>query len=204
MYGNKGGVTFAVIVIIIVSVAFTFVLSAPQQAGLKYPNLVNYTSKNTTDLWADANGWNFGHGQTNPTLNYTTGELITFVVTEADGLPHTLVIAPGPKETGSYWTVLTQSQITQTVGHVSQNQFLFTQPGTYTYWCTVHPATMVGTIVVTSGSSTSTSVNLPSISTHPSAVHISISSVNMNPGKINYTLDQTIIPNISLTNGETQ
>lgn len=200
MYGNKGGIAFAVIVIIIVSVAFAFVLSAPQQAGLKPPSLINYSSTNTTQLWANANGWNFGHGTTNPTLNYTTNELITFAVTEADGLPHTLVIAPGPKETGSYWTVLTQSQITQTIGHVSQGQFMFTQPGTYTYWCTVHPATMVGTIIVTPGNSTS-SVSLPGSSSQ-SAIHVSGVFDNHGLGQINYDIVQTINPSISLLNGE--
>ncbi|MBA2285270.1 MAG: cupredoxin domain-containing protein [Ktedonobacteraceae bacterium] len=54
--------------------------------------------------------------------------------------------------TDSAHTVLSNTGAFTTTGTVKTNQtysYLFTKPGTYEYHCTIHPKTMIGTIVVT-------------------------------------------------------
>lgn len=180
MQGNKAGVGVVIIIAIVVALSFSYVLTTPTGSTKQtIPSNPAYT--NTTYLWADAAGWNFNHGILNPTLNYSVGTVVTFVVTEEDGEPHTLTINPGGSTSNpvsgesrsSQYTILSISQITQTKGHVAKGQYYFDKPGIYTYWCTVHPTTMVGILYVnsTSGSSSSTSVAPQSILSGPSNIN---------------------------------
>ena len=110
----------------------------------------------------------------NPTIFVKVDTTIYFNVTEEDGAPHTLTIgylgatnssANIPiqngnisnsamlanykaYEPGNGYTVLSQAQITTTIGHTTQGKFPFTKPGIYSYWCIVHPFAMLGVIVV--------------------------------------------------------
>ncbi len=179
MEGNKAGVGVVIIIAIVVALSFSYVLTTPTGSQKQtMPSNPAYT--NTTYLWADAAGWNFNHGVLNPTLNYTVGTVVTFKVTEADTAPHTLTINPGGSasnpisgetRTGAY-TVLSIADITQTKGHLSTGQFYFNKPGIYTYWCTVHPTTMVGLIYVNStSSSTSATIAPQSVLAEPSSIN---------------------------------
>ena len=179
MSSNKGGVTFVVIILLLVSVAFAYVLTSPTGGGLINPTTpAKYTKY--VNLGADAAGWenNYNSSQRNPILNVTTSTLVYFNVTEMDGAPHNLLIAydgaysaslfstylgyltggsPTKAENpGASYQVLSESQITQTIGHSTQGKFNFQKAGIYTYWCAVHPTSMVGLLIVndttTSGS----------------------------------------------------
>lgn len=179
MEGNKAGVGVVIIIAIVVALSFSYVLTTPTGSQKQtIPSNPAYT--NTTYLWANAAGWNFGHGTLDPTLNYSVGTVVTFMMTEGDTQPHTLTINPGGSAsnpvngetmTGAI-TVLTIAQITQTKGHHSEGQYYFSKPGIYTYWCTIHPETMVGLIYVnsTTGSS-STSIAPHSVLSEPSNIN---------------------------------
>lgn len=201
MEGNKAGVGVVIIIAVVVALSFSFVLTTPSgSTPIKIPSNPKYT--NTTYLWADANGWNTGHGPVNPVLNYSTGTVVTFIVTEEDTQPHTLTINAGGNpsnpqagENGNNaTTILSTSQITVTKGHVSQAQFYFANPGIYTYWCIIHKTTMVGVIYV-NGSAVSSSVS-------SSAPQTSFSgALNINPG-LTFT-KYSDMATISSTNGGT-
>ena len=149
--GSKTGVVFAVIVLLIVSMGLYLALDYPQTSSFSLPaapasapHSVNIT------IWADASGWDYGHGTVNPTITILNGTVIHFTVIEEDGQPHTLTINPGPAESTVFDTLLSISQITTTPGAVSHTTAYFPKVGVYTYWCTVHPTTMVGLIYVNS------------------------------------------------------
>ncbi|GGM78047.1 hypothetical protein GCM10007108_15260 [Thermogymnomonas acidicola] len=145
----KPGLVFAVTVVVVVALAISFIATAPQAGGRPFnPNDYKYTVDVT--IWADAAGWNYNHGVVNPTLYFKPGTKVVFTVIEEDGLPHTLTINPGKTENrGNAYTVLSIAQITQTIGHKSTGIYVFDKTGYYTYWCTVHPTTMVALIVIT-------------------------------------------------------
>ena len=68
------------------------------------------------------------------TLTVTAGTTVTW--TNRDDIPHTVVSADDPKTF--------KSKVMDTDEEFS---FTFTKPGTYTYFCSVHPK-MTGTVVV--------------------------------------------------------
>ncbi len=186
MASNKGGVTFAVIIILLVSVAFGYVLTSPTGGGLQKSNT---PTKNTQyiNLGADAAGWeyNYNTSDRNPVLNVNLSTTVYFNVTEMDGAPHNLYIAydgsysasafakymsdlttnPKSIEGSNNYKVLSTSEITQTIGHKTQGSFPFvgsSMVGIYTYWCSVHYETMVGLLIVndTSGSASVASMHV--------------------------------------------
>jgi len=68
------------------------------------------------------------------TLTVTAGTMVTW--TNRDDIPHTVVSVDDPKTF--------KSKVMDTDEKFS---FTFTKPGTYTYFCSVHPK-MTGTVVV--------------------------------------------------------
>ncbi|MCL4337407.1 MAG: hypothetical protein M1129_03760 [Candidatus Thermoplasmatota archaeon] len=178
MASNKGGVTFALIIILMISMAFGYVLTSPTGGGL---HKSSSPTKNTQyiNLGADAAGWEYNYNKSdlNRVLNVNLSTTVYFNVTEEDGAPHNLFIAydgsysasafakymsdlssnPKSVEGSNNYQVLSTSQITQTIGHKTQGSFPFvgsSMVGIYTYWCSVHYTTMVGLLIVnaTSGS----------------------------------------------------
>ena len=152
------GAAYGIIIILLIALSLTFVLSAPTQTagGLTDPSNLPVKGYMNITLWADAAGWDTNHGPVNPTLYIPLDYMGNFTVIEEDGLPHTLTINKGPKEDSATLTLLTTGQITQIIGHKSHASYEFFEPGVYTYWCTVHPTTMVGQIIVNSTASNST------------------------------------------------
>jgi len=149
--GSKTGVVFAVIILLIVSMGLYLALDFPQTSSFSLPpapSVVPHTANIT--LWADASGWDYNHGTVNPTITILNGTLVHFTIIEEDGQPHTFTINPGPTESTVFDTLLSISQITTTPGSVSHANAYFPKVGVYTYWCTVHPTTMVGLIYVNS------------------------------------------------------
>jgi plastocyanin len=178
MASNKGGVTFALIIVLLVSVAFGYILTSPTGGGLQpSKNPTKYTQY--VNLGADAAGWEYNYNTSlrNPVLNVVSGTKVVFNITEMDGAPHNLYIAYDGKYTSSLfqqlvvdqksspkkiegstnYQILSTAQITQTIGHKTQGNYPFFKDGIYTYWCSIHYATMVGLLIVNSTSSTSTS-----------------------------------------------
>ena len=70
-------------------------------------------------------------------LTVKSGTVVTW--TNQDGAPHTIA-----SDTGSPVGFTSDS-----ISSGASYSFTFTQPGTYTYYCSIHP-TMKGTIIVTS------------------------------------------------------
>jgi len=81
------------------------------------------------------------------TVKVVIGENNTVYWTNSDtiGTPHTVTPKTGP---AGGWT--TGSGI---LDHGDTYQYTFTVPGTYTYYCTLHPTVMSGTVVVVAASS---------------------------------------------------
>jgi amicyanin len=71
------------------------------------------------------------------TLTVKTGSTVTW--TNQDAAPHQVASDPGTPVAFS----------SDSLANGASYQFTFTQPGTYTYYCTIHP-NMKGTIIVQS------------------------------------------------------
>ncbi|MEM0155127.1 MAG: hypothetical protein QW597_00800 [Thermoplasmataceae archaeon] len=206
MPGNKGGIAFALIVVLAVAGSVGFVISPQPTSVLSQTIPANPAYKVSTTLYANVLGWDtptsYGNSNgsipINPTLNYTVGTVVTFTVIETDTLPHDLYIAKGSNENmAAYYSVI--GAINPIPGSVYTGEWYALAVGTYTYWCEVHPTTMVGTINVlpvnsSSGSGGSPSVNpaLPVGSQHrvtginfPDAQGLSMGISGMHSGFMN-------------------
>ncbi len=159
MEGNKAGVVFVVIVLLLVAIGLTLMLNPPTVKAFQLPPVPSKNVKHYENItiYADANGWDYGHGTINPTLTIANNTVVNFTVIEEDGQPHTLTINPGSSESTYQDTLLSTSQITTIPGHKSYVQAYFDTIGVYTYWCTVHPETMVATLYVNATVSNTTS-----------------------------------------------
>ena len=208
MDGSKGGVAFAVIVVLSIAVAVGFVISPQPTSVLSQVIPPNPAYTNSTTLYANAAGWDnptpYGNANgaipVNPTLNYTVGTVVTFTVIETDSLPHNLYIAKGTSENlAAYYSVI--GVINPIPGSKYTGEWYAQTPGVYTYWCEVHPTTMVGTINVLAATSSSISSNvvknteLASVGIHSPATHATLShaavmqnaftAITHNPAKLN-------------------
>ncbi len=178
MDGSKGGVAFAVIVVLSIAVAVGFVISPQPTSVLSQVIPPNPAYTNSTTLYANAAGWDtpspYGNPglPVNPTLNYTVGTVVTFTVIETDSLPHNLYIAKGTSENlAAYYSVI--GAINPIPGSKYTGEWYAQTPGVYTYWCQVHPTTMVGTINVLPANSTSISNNVvKSTELAPLGIHL--------------------------------
>ncbi|MGC8645426.1 MAG: cupredoxin domain-containing protein [Thermoplasmata archaeon] len=115
----------------------------------------SYNSTVLIVLYANALGWNYNSSHPDPTIYEKTHVLLEFKVIEQDGLPHTLTINPGPNESAS--SAIVNVVIPTTIGSVTWVNWSFANPGIYTYWCEVHPETMVGQLVINATTSNATS-----------------------------------------------
>ncbi|MEM0141572.1 MAG: hypothetical protein QXN66_06035 [Thermoplasmatales archaeon] len=119
----------------------------------------SYNSTELIVLYANAEGWNYNTSHPNPTLYAKTHVLLEFKVIEQDGLPHTLTINPGPNESAS--NAIVNVVIPTTIGSVTWVNWSFANPGVYTYWCEVHPETMVGALIINASTSNATNSSAP-------------------------------------------
>ncbi len=191
---NKGklGVVYGIVIILLVGLSLTFVLSAPTSSGGGLIDPAGLKVKGTIDqtVYADASGWNYSHGPINPTLYFPLDYKICFTVIEEDNLPHTFTInkdknyVPGTvlttyENAATGLTLVTTGELTQIPGHSVSKSYIFFQPGNYTYWCTVHPTTMLARIQV-NGTASGTAAT--SIVSQPIAGHNAHKS-NENPSE---------------------
>ena len=197
MEGNKAGVIFVVIVLIAMAGGLFLEVNPPTIKAFSLPavpakGVEHY--QNIT-LYACADGWDYGHGPINPTLVVANDTVVCFTVIEEGDQPHTLTIAPGSSETSYQDTLLTTSQITTVPGTVSHVKAFFDKVGVYTYWCTVHPETMVGALYVNS----TVNVTIPTV--HYSYYHNETLNLVHNGFRSNGILNSTIpLPQNSLVN----
>ncbi len=147
---NYTGIVMAVIILVIMGLSASIALNVPMSKSFNLPAVPSGGPENQVNitLWADAAGWNFNHAPVNPVIVIPPKTLIHFTVIEEDNQPHTLTFAPGSQEASAHATILSTSDITTTPGHVSHASAYFSATGEYTYWCLIHPATMVGKLYV--------------------------------------------------------
>jgi len=147
---------------------------------------------------ASHTGWN----STNPgpTLYVTEGDTVTANLASADGLPHTFVVdaaRAGITPTPNCDIDRCSSRFS------SATTFTFTadlQPGSYTYFCSIHLAMMMGSIVVQSSASTTpdfnAASNLAAIAIAPGSsgsANVTVTSLNGFSGSVSFTA--TVYPN---------
>ncbi len=190
MEGNKGGVVFVVIVLIMVAIGFSLMLNPPTVKSFSLPAVPSKGVKHYENItiYADALGWDYGHGTLNPTISIANNTVVNFTVIEEDGQPHTLTVNPGSAESSYQDTLLSTSQITTIPGHVSTTQAYFNTIGVFTYWCTVHPETMVGLIYVNATVNT----------TVPSAHYANYSNKTLALSENNLSANGVLYPTIAL------
>ena len=155
------GVAFAVMLVAVAGLSLAYELNIPEVHAFKLPPVPSDAKiYRDVTLYAEEPGWdaNLGPAKTNPTLVFQVGTVVNFTVIEEDTLPHTLAINPGPKELSNADIVLSIGPPQYSVVH---GQAYFNKIGVYTYWCTVHPLTMVGLIYV--NKTVSTSYSLPKL-----------------------------------------
>ncbi|MEM0135185.1 MAG: hypothetical protein QXU18_08190 [Thermoplasmatales archaeon] len=149
----------AVFVIVLVATGASFIWFTESTSTTTSQISASYNSTQLIVLYANAEGWNYNSSHPDPTLYSKTHVLLEFKVIEQDGLPHTLTINPGPNESAS--SAIVNVVIPTTIGSVTWVNWSFSNPGVYTYWCEVHPETMVGSLIINATSSNSTNSSLP-------------------------------------------
>ncbi len=144
--------SLALILILGAGLSFYFFISVPQGIGAQGVS-ASYNSTELIVLYANAQGWNYNSSHPNPTIYAKTHVLLEFKVIEQDNLPHTLTINPGSTENQN--SAIVSVNIPPIPGTVVWVNWSFGQPGTYTYWCIVHPETMVGLLIINSSTNQS-------------------------------------------------
>ncbi len=153
-------ISLAIILIAGSGLSFYFFLSVPQGLGAQGVS-ASYNSTMLIVLYANAQGWNYNTSHPNPTIYAKTHVLLEFKVIEQDNLPHTLTINPGNTENQN--SAILSVNIPPIPGSVVWVNWSFGQPGNYTYWCIVHPETMVGLLVINSSGNSSAAVSSGSL-----------------------------------------
>ena len=199
--GKLAGVIFVIIILLAMGSTLFTTLNYPVSQTFSLPAAPAHPQHEVNiTLYADASGWDYLHGPSNPTITILNGTLVHFTVIEEDNQPHTLTVNPGSSESSYSDTLLSTSQITTTPGHISYVTAYFGTVGIFTYWCTIHPTTMVGLIKVVS--------SLPShvykFPAPPSGAtvtaHVSLTATNSGFISINGTNPALFFGNSSLVN----
>jgi hypothetical protein len=150
----------AIFVIVLLAAGGSFVWFVEQSGGSSATTIAPYNSTQVIVLYANYQGWNYNSSIPNPTLYEKTHVLLEFKVIEQDNLPHTLTINPGSNESASNYIV--SVNIPAVTGTIVWVNWSFANPGIYTYWCEVHPETMVGKLVLNSTTSNTTNASVAS------------------------------------------
>ncbi len=117
---RNGGTTFTLIVVIVIAMAFGYILTSGGSS--LYPTSTQYSAMKYSaniNMWADANGWELKQGPAatsydikatnliNPILYYKADTLIYFNITEADGAPHDFTICYDGSNTSTLFSTIT-------------------------------------------------------------------------------------------------
>jgi|GEM_PF-1057521 hypothetical protein len=147
----------AIFLIVLIAAGGSFVYFLEVPGGASTQVSASYNSTALIVLYANAQGWNYNSSHPNPTIYEKTHVLLEFKVIEQDNLPHTLTINPGPNESAS--SAIISVDIPAVTGTVVWANWSFSNSGVYTYWCEVHPETMVGLLIINSSQNSSVSAN---------------------------------------------
>jgi FtsP/CotA-like multicopper oxidase with cupredoxin domain len=130
-----------VLIPLTISILATSAMNVPPQAAA--------SSTPTIALIGFVNAWNFSSSKPNPTITVTQGDTLTIQLSSGDGAPHRFFLdvdrngptadCPGADVCSSFFPP--SSTFSFTVNFI---------PGTYTYYCSVHPGSMFGFFVVLS------------------------------------------------------
>src|SRR5262245_32868611 len=134
-------------ILMTITALFLVLANAPQAVPTAYA-----TARAFTLTGARSYGWN----STNPgpTITVTQGDSLTANLFSSDGFPHTFIIdaaSAGISANPNCSVDKCSDRFT------SQTTFSFTadlQPGTYTYFCSIHLSAMRGNIIVQSSGTT--------------------------------------------------
>ena len=121
-------------------------LASTVAVSVNIPPPVEAASTPSISLIGFFNAWN-NTGVPNPTITVTQGDTITIQLSSGDGVVHRFFVdvdrngitpdCPGADVCSNAFS--TSTSLTFTVNF---------SPGTYTYYCSVHPTTMLGQFVV--------------------------------------------------------
>ncbi len=142
-----------VVVLLAAGLSFVWFVEQTGPSGQNYSS--NYNSTKVIVLYANAAGWDANTSNPNPTLYEKTHVLLEFKVIEQDTQPHTLTVNPGSNE--SQTNEVFSVNIPAVKGTVVWLNWSFANPGTYDYWCIVHPETMNGSLIINASSGNGTS-----------------------------------------------
>ncbi|MGQ0796478.1 MAG: plastocyanin/azurin family copper-binding protein [Methanobacteriota archaeon] len=97
-------------------------------------------------------GWNLGEpGGANPTLTVNAGDTVTVTIEWVDSVHNWALYPPGTTDAGVSLgspNALERTNLVSGPGETSSVTFTITQPGTYEYFCEIHPVSMHGQLVV--------------------------------------------------------
>ena len=129
--------------------ASALILGAPTQAST--PPSVSPSAAYSFSLYGSVNGgWGLGPNsitEPGPTLTLFVGDVVTLHLFSNDSVTHTWYIDLNKNNVNDTGDISAGSFSSRTVAHA----FTFTvpnQPGTYTYYCEIHPTSMHGTVTI--------------------------------------------------------
>jgi plastocyanin len=177
-----------------ITTLFLVLANAPQAIPAAYA-----TARTFTLTGARSYGWNTTNP--GPTLYVTQGDAVTANLVSGDGFPHTFIIDAAQAGINSSPNCSIDKCSAQFNSGTAKT-FSFTadlQPGTYTYFCSIHLAAMRGSIVVQSSgtmpdfSATSNPSTLTVSSGSSGSAIVTVTSLNGFSGTVSLTA--TISPN---------
>ncbi len=98
-------------------------------------------------------GWNGTTGHPNPTITVQQGDSVSVKLSSADGASHLFLVdvdRDGAADTADCPTVDPCSSLFSPATPTTYSFTASFAPGTYTYFCTIHPSSMIGSFVVVS------------------------------------------------------
>src|SRR3990172_6930141 len=110
-------------------------------------------------LTASTSGWRDSSGNVNPTLSVDPGDVVTVTIEQADSLHNWALYPPGSTVADVSLDdplALHRTGLVSSPGEPSSVTFTLNTPGTYEYFCEIHPSPMHGQLIVRS-----TGQNLP-------------------------------------------
>ena len=147
----------AVIILVTALLLGGGILASPQIS----PIHIAAATTDTIVLAGAIAGWNSSTTNPNPTITVTQGDVVNLVLSSSDGALHRWFVdvdkngatpdCPGADVCSNAFSSPTPMTFTFTVNFA---------PGTYTYYCSVHPTTMLGQFVVKAPPSPPGSISL--------------------------------------------
>ena len=134
-----------------------------------FPSVMPVKASSKTISLVGNSGAYYYWNSSNPTITVTQGDSLTIDVSSSNSVPHRLLIdldKDGYTDTSDCGTVDVCSSMvppTTSVGPFTVNS----NPGTYTYYCTIHPTSMVGDFVIQSQTS-----SMPDFTLTPSSTSL--------------------------------